>query len=318
MANENQTVNTDFYLVGFSDVPELQGLLFCVFVSVYLMIAAGNLIIMTVVYSDRRLHTPMYFFLSNLSFVDIGYTSVIFPKMLVGFSLEDTHISFKACMLQLYFFVALIVVEIVLLSIMAYDRYVAICNPLHYAIIMNKEVCLKLATGAWIIGFLEPIVHTILISNFSFCQTHQINHFFCDITALMKLSCTSTRNVEIMSFTLGVIVPIFSIILIITSYVKIISAILKIKTTAGRQKAFSTCASHLTVVVLYYGSLMFVYLRPASTYSVGQSKVLSFLYIALSPMCNPIVYTLKNQEFKNALKRRKGGNGKISGHKDCE
>ncbi|XP_069057623.1 olfactory receptor 1G1-like [Pleurodeles waltl] len=305
MAAENETVSTDFFLVGFSDVPRLQGLLFGSFVSIYLMIITGNLMIMTVVYSDLRLHTPMYFFLTQLSFVDIGCTSVIFPKMLAGFFLQHIRIAFKACILQLYFFILFVALEIVLLSIMAYDRYIAICNPLHYATIINKEACLKFATGAWIVGFLEPIVPSILISNFSFCQTHKINHFFCDLTAMMKLSCTSTRNVEIINFTLGVLLPISSVILVTTSYMKIISAIIKIKTTAGRKKAFSTCASHLTVVALYYGSLMFVYLRPASSYSVGQSKVISVLYLALSPMCNPIVYTLKNQEFKNALKRRK-------------
>ncbi|XP_069506135.1 olfactory receptor 5V1-like [Ambystoma mexicanum] len=188
---------------------------------------------------------------------------------------------------------------------MAYDRYVAICNPLRYMVIMNQAMCIRMSVGTWAIGLATPISHTIGVSRLSFCESHIINHFFCDLTALMKLSCTSTRSVETMTYIIGAILPLMSFILIISSYINIISAILKIQSTAGRRKAFSTCASHLTVVILFYGSICSTYIRPTSTYSVKSNKLWSLSYIAVTPLCNPLIYSLKNAELKSALRKNK-------------
>ncbi|XP_078510175.1 olfactory receptor 5G26-like [Lissotriton helveticus] len=195
-------------------------------------------------------------------------------------------------------------VEMYLLTIMSFDRYVAICKPLQYTLIMNKYVCLRMASGAWILGFLAPLLYIIFVSRLSFCKAREINHFFCEVIALLKLSCTSTRTIETMTFILDAIVVTFSWILIITSYIKIISAILKIKSNTQRSKAFSTCASHLTVVILFYGVIIFVFFKPVSMYSVSESKKFFLFYTGMAPFCNPIIYTLKNKEFKDALKRR--------------
>ncbi|XP_078510170.1 olfactory receptor 1G1-like [Lissotriton helveticus] len=306
MEDINQTYLGEFILVGFSDLSNLRVPIFAGCLFLYLLAVSGNLTVISVIYSESQLHTPMYFFLTNLSFVDISYTSVTIPKMLASFSLAKTQITLQECLLQVYFFMSMIAIEFLLLTIMSFDRYVAICNPLQYTMMMNRSVCLRMATGAWILGFLEPIFHTVLLSTFSFCKSHEINHFFCDIAALLKLSCTSTRTIETMTFILAVILVIFSWILIITSYIKIISAILKMQTTTQRQKAFSTCASHLTVVILFYGAIMFVYVRPVSMYSVSESKMFFLVYNGVAPLCNPIIYTLKNKEFKDALKRRTG------------
>ncbi|XP_078510169.1 olfactory receptor 5J3-like [Lissotriton helveticus] len=306
MSDINQTYGEEFVLVGFSDLSNLRVPIFVGFLLLYLITVSGNLTVISVIYLDSHLHTPMYFFLTNLSFVDISYTSVMFPQMLASVFLSKTHITLQECLLQVYFFGAMIATEFLLLTIMSFDRYVAICNPLQYTMIMRRSVCLQMASGALILGFLEPIFHTALLSTFSFCKTHEINHFFCDIAILLMLSCTSTYTIETMTFILAVIVLIFSWTLIITSYIKIISAILKMQTTTQRQKAFSTCASHLTVVVLFYGAIMFVYVRPVSMYSVSESKMFFLVYTGVVPMCNPIIYTLKNKEFKDALKRRTG------------
>ncbi|XP_069506070.1 olfactory receptor 5J3-like [Ambystoma mexicanum] len=306
MGERNATPVEVFILLGFSDLQDLRAPLLVGFLMIYLMTVGGNLLVMLVIYCDPHLHTPMYFFLTILSFIDISSISVTFPKMLASFYLRSTSITFKECLLQVYFFISLLTTEMFLLTIMAYDRYVAICSPLHYTMIMSKSVCFRMATGAWIAGFMGPISHIVLIATFDFCKTHEINHFFCDLTILLELSCTSTSNAEINIFILSFIVGVFLWALLIVSYVKIISAILKICSVTGRHKAFSTCASHLTVVILFYGTLMFVYVRPASTYSDTQSKISSLVYIALIPMCNPIIYTLKNKEFKDALKRKRG------------
>ncbi|XP_069506091.1 olfactory receptor 1G1-like [Ambystoma mexicanum] len=298
------TSGGDFILLGFTDLPDIRAPLLAGFLIIYLVTIGGNILVMSVIYCDSHLQTPMYFFLTNLSFIDISSISVTFPKMLASFYLQSTHITLRVCLVQLYFFFFLFATEIFLLTLMAYDRYVAICYPLHYTMIMNKSVTFRLAAGAWLFGLTEPLFHTISITTFSFCKTHEINHFFCDFTALMKLSCTSTQTTEIMTFITGVIVGIFSWVLIITSYVKIILALLRIQSVMGRHKAFSTCTSHLTIVILFYGSIMFVYMRPASSYSDMQSKISSLVYVALIPMCNPIIYTLKNKEFKDALKRK--------------
>ncbi|XP_078507319.1 olfactory receptor 1G1-like [Lissotriton helveticus] len=305
MKEENQTLLKDFLIVGFSDLPQLQVPLCAAFSVIYLLTLAGNLLIMATIYSNSHLHTPMYFFLTNLSFNDICYTSVIFPHMLANFFMDGTHISFIACLLQVYFFMFVVVVEYILLSVMALDRYVAICNPLRYMVIMNKAVCFRMAVGTWAVSFLVPLPHTVLLSQLSYCESHTINHFFCDITALMKISCSNTHSIETLTYIMGAIVALLCFNLIIISYVNIASSILKIKTKGGRHKAFSTCASHITVVVIFFGSLFGTYLRPTSTYLMRDTKISSLSYIALTPLCNPIIYSLKNTEFKNALRKTK-------------
>ncbi|XP_069057976.1 olfactory receptor 5V1-like [Pleurodeles waltl] len=305
MEKENLTSVENFLIVGFSDLPRLQILLASVFTLVYLMILIGNLFIMSIIYSSPTLHTPMYFFLLNLSFVDIGFISVTFPQMIVHFFLKNSRISLTECLLQIYFFLLLVVTEILLLAVMAFDRYVAICNPLHYVTIMNKSRCPQLAAGCWFSALILALPHTLLMSQLSYCQSHTINHFFCDFSALMKLSCTGIYIIETLNYSLGSTFGLGPFISIIISYMKIISVILKIKSTEGRKKAFSTCASHLTVVILFYGSISPTYLSPTSTFSMKENKILSLLYTTLPPLCNPIIYSLNNTEFKHALRKKK-------------
>ncbi|XP_078510122.1 olfactory receptor 5J3-like [Lissotriton helveticus] len=305
MESSNQTSLDTFLIVGFSDFPEIQVPLFVAFVLVYLTTLTGNFLIMLIIYSNPCLHTPMYFFLTHLSFIDICCTSVIFPKMLAQFFLEENYISQAQCLLQIYIFGSMISTEFLLLSVMAYDRYVAICHPLRYTTIMNETVCIHLSIACWFVGLLDPIPHTILISQLSFCASHTINHFFCEVTSIMKLSCTSTSTIDALTYILGAVVFITSFLLIITSYLKIISVILKIQSVVGRRKAFSTCTSHITVVVLFSGSLSSTYIRPTSAYSIKESKMLSLFYIIVIPICNPIIYSLNNTEFKNALRKKK-------------
>ncbi|XP_069506034.1 olfactory receptor 8D1-like [Ambystoma mexicanum] len=305
MNMDNQTSDTEFFIVGFSDFPQLKVPLFVAFLMVYLVTLGGNLIIFTLVCCNTQLHTPMYFFLTNLSFIDVTFTTTIFPKMLADFFAERPTFSLTECLVQLYFFMALVYGEFFLLTVMAYDRYVAICNPLRYSVIMSKALCSQLSAGAWVLAFLGPVPHTVMTSALSFCKSHLVNHFFCDITALMKISCTSTRRIETLSFITGTVVQVFSLLPIIISYIHIISAILKIQSVEGRSKAFSTCASHLTVVILFFGSLIIMYLRPPSMYSLNQNKVFALLYCAIVPLFNPIIYSLKNKELRNALRKIK-------------
>ncbi|XP_078507318.1 olfactory receptor 5V1-like [Lissotriton helveticus] len=303
MKAENLSSKEVFMIVGFSDLPRLQVPLFVLFSLIYALTLAGNLLIMAIIYSSPNMHSPMYFFLVNLSFIDISYTTVIFPPMLINFFLAGTYISLTECLLQAYFFMFVLSTEVVLLTVMAYDRYMAICNPLHYMVNMKKTVCIRLVAGCWAIGFLDALPHTVLISGLSFCGSHTINHFFCDVAALMKISCSNTDNIEILTYILGAIVTMTSFILIIISYVNIASSILQIRSKGGRHKAVSTCASHLTVVILFYASLSSTYMRPTTTYSMKENKILSLSYVAVTPLCNPIIYTLKNTEFKHALWR---------------
>ncbi|XP_069075018.1 olfactory receptor 6Y1-like [Pleurodeles waltl] len=195
--------------------------------------------------------------------------------------------------------------EFILLTIMAYDRYVAICNPLRYAVIINRTLCIKLSIGIWVFGFLEPIPYTVLFAELSYCKTNHINHFYCDITALLDLSCTSTHNIENVTYFLGAVLVMTTLFLILISYINIISAILRIQTKEGRHKTFSTCASHLTMVILFYAAILIMYMRPATTYSMNQNKIFSLLYTALTPLLNPFIYSLKNRDFKNALTKRR-------------
>ncbi|XP_029437206.1 olfactory receptor 1019-like [Rhinatrema bivittatum] len=302
MEAENLTTVTEFIILGFPEYPDLQIPLFLLFLLIYLIILMGNFTIIALTCLDPRLHTPMYFFLCNLSFLDISYTSVTLPKLLDIFLRKRQRISAFGCFTQVYFFIFSVCEEFLLLTVMGYDRYVAVCHPLRYTVIMNQEVCGLISTGALIFGFMDPVAHTVLLSHISYCGSNEINHFFCDPSALLKLSCSSTSTVENMSYVLGAFLALPCFILTLTSYACIISAILRIRSTEGRRNAFSTCSSHLTVVILFYGTIMYLYLRPTSMQSLTQNKLFALLYNVLIPMFNPIIYSLKNREVKEALR----------------
>ncbi|XP_030043957.1 olfactory receptor 1019-like [Microcaecilia unicolor] len=300
---ENTTAVTEFVILGFPEFPGLEIPLFLLFLFMYLVILIGNLTIVTVTYLDPHLHTPMYFFLCNLAFLDITSTSVTVPKLLDIFLRKHHHVSINACFTQVYFFIFSLSVESFLLAVMAFDRYVAVCHPLRYTTIMNWNVCVVMAAGSWICGFVEPVAYTVLLSSFSYCRSNRINHFFCDLSALLKLSCTSTSTIEYMTHILGTLAGMPCVITTFVSYTYIISAILKIRSAKGRCKAFSTCSSHITVVILFHGALLFSYMKPTSTQSLNQNKLCAVLYNVLIPMLNPMIYSLRNKEVKKALRR---------------
>ncbi|XP_075048028.1 olfactory receptor 5AR1-like [Mixophyes fleayi] len=298
--------DTDIIILGISDVPELQAPLFFVFILTYLLTILGNLTIILVICLSPELHNPMYFFLCNLSFLDISYSSVTQPQLFAILLRGPSVISFAACITQLYIFMSLACTEFVSLTAMSYDRYVAICKPLHYSILMNKKVCLLMATTCWIVGFLDPLAHTVVISQLPFCRPRILNHFYCDLSVLLNLTCVDKLFIEIMTYVVGSVVALPAFMLTLISYVFIISNILKISSTTGRQKAFSTCASHLTVVTLFYGTVLIMHMRPSSQYFLTQDKPLSVLYTAIIPMLNPLIYSLRNKDVKKALRKITG------------
>ncbi|KAE8589874.1 hypothetical protein XENTR_v10017797 [Xenopus tropicalis] len=292
-----------FIIQGFSDTPELQISLFALILGIYLIILLGNLIIFLVISCNPHLHTPMYIFLLNLSLIDISFSSNILPNLLHILLTQQNNISFLGCMAQMYVFVSLACNEYFLLTAMAYDRYVAICDPLHYIARMSRKHCAGLITAAFTVGFLDPVGHVVLISKLSYCASHLINHFFCDISPLLTLSCSSTFSVELLNYIEGPLLTFNSFLLTLTSYIFIISAILKIQSSEGRQKAFSTCASHLACVITLYGTVICLYMRPTKNYSLQRDKYFSLLYIALGPVLNPLIYTLKNKEFQSSFNK---------------
>ncbi|XP_053324493.1 olfactory receptor 5V1-like isoform X2 [Spea bombifrons] len=298
---DNQTTYLDFMILGLSDLPDLKVILFCILLLIYLLTLTGNAIIILMSRLDKRLHKPMYFFLSNLSFLDICYTSTTMPKMLQVLLMQRKSISFVGCAVQMYFFLAFIGTECVLLGIMSYDRFLAICNPLRYSVIMSSRLCISLASISWISGLLNSAVHTFFTFRLDFCGSNKINYFFCDIPPLLSLSCEDTSVNEVLLLSIGVFIGWTPFLCIIISYIYIIVTIIKMKSSEGQRKAFSTCASHLTVVILYYGSAIFNYVRPISSYSLGKDKVISVLYSVVTPMLNPLIYTLKNKEVKVAM-----------------
>ncbi|OCT71411.1 olfactory receptor 8H1 [Xenopus laevis] len=303
MASGSQQNVSGFIIQGFSDIPELQISFFVLFLGIYFIVLLGNLIVFLVISWSPHLHTPMYLFLQNLSIVDISFTSNILPNLLLLLLTQQNNISFLGCMTQMYFFLSLAGNEYFLLMAMAYDRYVAICDPLHYIARMSRRHCFWLITAAFTAGFTEPIGLVVLISKLSYCASRLINHFFCDITPLLKLSCCSTFNIELLIYIEGTLFTFNSFLLTLTSYIFIISAILKIQSSEGRQKAFSTCASHLTSVITLYGTLICLYVRPTTSYFLKRDKFFSLLYIVLGPVLNPLIYTLKNREFHSSLKK---------------
>ncbi|XP_039079419.1 olfactory receptor 8I2 [Hyaena hyaena] len=302
MTVNNFTEITLFILSGFAEHPELQVSLFLMFLFIYLFTVLGNLGLIMLIRIDSNLHTPMYFFLSNLAFIDIFYSSTVTPKALVNFQSKQKTISFVACFVQMYFFVGLVCSECFLLGSMAYDRYVAICNPLLYSVVMSQKVCNWLGIMPYAIGFTNSLISVCVISSLAFCES-SVNHFFCDTTALLALSCADAFSTEMVIFVLAGITLLSSLLIITLTYIAIISAILRIQSAAGRQKAFSTCASHLMGVTVFYGSLIFTYLQPDNTSSLTQAQVASVFYTIVIPMLNPLIYSLRNKDVKNALLR---------------
>ncbi|XP_004466687.2 olfactory receptor 8I2 [Dasypus novemcinctus] len=302
MARSNFTEVTFFILSGFEDYPNLQVSLFLLFLFIYLFTVLGNLGLITLIRIDSQLHTPMYFFLSNLAFIDIFYSSTVTPNTLVNFQSNQKTISFVGCFVQMYFFVGLLCSECFLLGSMAYDRYVAICNPLLYSVVMSQKVCNWLGVMPYVIGFTNSLTSICVISSLVFCDS-SINHFFCDTTALLALSCIDAFSTEMVIFVLAGFTLLSSLLIITVTYFAIISAILRIQSAVGRQKAFSTCASHLLGVTVFYGSLIFTYLQPDNTSSLTQAQVASVFYTIVIPMLNPLIYSLRNKDVKNALLR---------------
>ncbi|XP_062994328.1 olfactory receptor 10A2-like [Elgaria multicarinata webbii] len=302
---ERRSLNTapdNFILLGLSDDPKLQSLLFAAFLVIYILTLAGNLLIILLTLTDSSLCTPMYFFLRNLSFLEICYTSVNVPKMLNNILSGSQSISFIGCALQTYFTFFLGGSECFLLASMAYDRYVAICKPLHYPVLMSRKVYTSLAVASWLSGFFMSFGHTSMVFTLPFCDSNVINHFFCDIPPLLKLACGDTTRTEIAVFTVAMVFVTFPFILILMSYAGIIAAILKISSSEGRKKTFSTCSSHLIVVTLFFGSACIMYLKPNSTYSPNTDKYLSLFYTVVGPILNPVIYSLRNKEVKYAFK----------------
>ncbi|KAM3936722.1 olfactory receptor 5V1-like [Leptodactylus fuscus] len=299
----NWTSKIDFTLAGLSSDDRVQPFLFVVFLLLYLMSLCGNLTIATTIWMESKLHTPMYFFLGNLSFLDICYSSVTVPKLLTSLIGGSSEISYRGCMAQLYFYVSCCSTECLLLSVMGFDRYVAICNPMHYTTIMNKQKCVYLATALWLTGFLTSVIHTIFTAQLPYCKSHQISHFFCDIPPMLKLACSDTFLNKLLILTAGGFLGLSSFFLTLVSYIQIISAILKIRTKVGRSRAFSTCASHLVVVLIFFGSISFMYMRPTSMSSLEQDQIVSLLYAVVTPALNPVIYSLRNKEVKSAMKR---------------
>ncbi|NP_001376097.1 olfactory receptor 5B2-like [Vulpes vulpes] len=300
---DNRTEGTQFILLGLTNAPELQIPLFIMFTLIYLITLAGNLGMMMLILLDSRLHTPMYFFLSNLSLVDFGYSTAVTPKVMAGLLRGDQVISYNACAAQMFFFVAFATVENYLLASMAYDRYAAVCKPLHYTTTMTTGVCARLAIGSYICGFLNASFHVGDIFSLSLCNSNPVHHFFCDVPAVMALSCSDKHISEVFLVFMSSFNALFALLVILISYLFIFITILKVQSAQGHQKALSTCASHLTTVSIFYGTVIFMYLQPSSSHSMDTDKIASVFYSMVIPMLNPLVYSLRNKEVKCAFKK---------------
>ncbi|XP_003224551.1 olfactory receptor 5V1 [Anolis carolinensis] len=306
MKVHNQTVFSEFIILGFQDLQELHLLLFSGFLTIYLFTVLWNAFIITMATLDQRLRTPMYFFLGNLSVLDICYTTTTIPPMMSLLLTQRNSISYIGCLLQLYFFFSFVGTECLLLAVMAFDRYVAICKPLHYPLVIRRKFCLQLATLCWASGFFNSAIHTCFAFRLPFCNDNRLDAFYCDIPPLLKLSCGDiTLNQRLLLF-IGLFIAWTPLFCILLSYAYIISTVLKIRSTEGRQKAFSTCSSHLTVVLLYYGSCIFTYLRPISSQSSVNAKLIPLMYSILTPLLNPVIYTLRNKDVKKAFQSAMG------------
>ncbi|XP_028635221.1 olfactory receptor 1020-like [Grammomys surdaster] len=301
--DKNDTEVTEFILLGLSDNPDLQGVLFALFLIIYMMTLVGNLGMMALIKIDCSLHTPMYFFLSSLSFVDASSSSTVTPKLLLNLLAEDKAISFNGCAAQFFFFGSFLGTECFLLAMMAYDRYVAIWSPLLYPVLMSGRICFMLVSTSFLAGFGNAAIHTGMTFRLSFCGSNKINHFYCDTPPLLKLSCSDIQinGIVIMAFSSFTVV--ICVLIVLISYLCILIAILRMPSAEGRHKAFSTCASHLTAVTIFFGSILFMYLRPTTSYSMEQDKIVSVFYTVVIPMLNPLIYSLKNKDVKEAVKK---------------
>ncbi|XP_044305937.1 olfactory receptor 13G1-like [Varanus komodoensis] len=299
---KNQSARTEFLLRGLAHSPELQILLFCLFTLIYVIALAGNALLIFTICTCKKLHNPMYFLLINLSLVNVLSISVTTPKLIQTLLTHRKNISFHGCITQVYLFIWLLVTELLLLTCMAFDRYAAICQPLRYVFIMKKEFCVSIVMAAWVTGMINSAVHTGLALQLSFCNSNIINHFFCDLPPLLKLSSSDTSLNETMAFMADVIFGICSCGLTLTSYLFILRAIFKIRSTEGKKKAFSTCSSHLIVVSFYFSTVIYTYIRPTSVYSLDIDKFVSLIYSVVTPLLNPVVYSLRNKEVKEVVK----------------
>uniref|UniRef100_A0A8C3RYS1 Olfactory receptor n=1 Tax=Chelydra serpentina TaxID=8475 RepID=A0A8C3RYS1_CHESE len=304
----NQTGVSEFILLGFSDHPQVQLILFVAFASAYAAALLGNVSIITVICSQPGLHTPMYFFLVNLSLLDIGCVTSTVPQMLTNLLAQKKAISFQGCLAQMYFFSAflatelLLLTEYILLAVMSYDRYVAICFPLHYGTIMSRKICILLVICSWIGGFLAVFIPTAMKSGLPFCGPNIINHFFCDSAPLLHLACSDIRLIELVDFLVSASVALGTLLPTVVSYLCILATIMKIPSTKGRIKAFSTCSSHFTIITIGYGTSMFIYVRPSQDHFMSLNKVASLMTTVVTPMLNPFIFSLRNQQVKEALR----------------
>ncbi|XP_075809533.1 olfactory receptor 5AC1-like [Microtus pennsylvanicus] len=303
MMEVNRTLLTEFVFRGITDRPELQVPLFLVFFFIYVITMVGNLGLIFLIWKDPHLHTPMYFFLGNLAFADACTSSSVTPKMLMKFSNRNDMISMGECFPQFYFFCFSATTEIFLLVAMAYDRYVAICNPLHYTVVMSKRLCTVLISMSYIIGFLNPIVHVGLLFRLTFCTSNIIDHFYCEIMPIYTISCTDPSLNALVAFVFASSIQISTSVTIVVSYARVLFAVLNMKSKSGRKKAFFTCSAHLLSVSLFYGTLLFMYVSPGSGPGKTQDKMYSLFYTVVIPLPNPFIYSLRNKEVLGALKR---------------
>lgn len=302
MTKTNFTV-TEFVFLGLSSQPQMQLILFVMFSFFYLLTVAGNIIIITIIQIEPRLQTPMYFFLTNLSFLDICYISTNVPQMLSNMMGRKKTIPFSSCATQMYFSLSFGMIECVLLGVMAYDRYVAICHPLHYTVMMDRSTCVRLAAVSWSSSFLSSMVINVLTLSLPYCGPNVLNHFFCEVPSILRLACTDTSFIEMVVFIFSIIIVFIPFLLIVVSYARILLSVLRMQSASGRHKALSTCASHLTVVALFYGTAIFMYMRPQSKSSRAGGKIIAVFYTVITPMLNPLIYSLRNQDVKGALRR---------------
>ncbi|XP_037350151.1 olfactory receptor 1J4-like [Talpa occidentalis] len=300
---KNQSSVSEFLLLGLPIRPEQRGLFFALFLGMYLTTVLGNLLIILLIRLDSRLHTPMYFFLSHLAFTDVSFSSVTVPKMLMSMNTQDQSIPYAGCVSQMYFFIFFTDLDSFLLTSMAYDRYVAICHPLHYTTIMSEGLCASLVAASWVLSCASALSHTLLLAQLTFCDDNTIPHFFCDLGALLKLSCSDISLNELVIFTVGVAVITFPLMCILVSYGRIGATILKVPSTKGICKALSTCGSHLAVVSLYYGAIMGLYFFPSSNTSSDKDVIVSVMYTVVTSLLNPFIYSLRNRDMKGALEK---------------
>ncbi|XP_058552520.1 olfactory receptor 2W3 [Neofelis nebulosa] len=303
MDGTNDSTQGNFILLGFSDHPHLERILFVVILIAYLLTLVGNTTIILVSRLDPHLHTPMYFFLTHLSFLDLSFTTSSIPQLLYNLNGRDKTISYTGCAIQLFLFLGLGGVECLLLAVMAYDRFVAVCKPLHYLVIMNPRLCMGLVLVVWGCGVANSLVMSPVTLQLPRCGRHSVDHFLCEMPALIRMACVNTAAIEGTVFVLAVGIVLSPLVFILVSYGYIVRAVLQIQPVSGRQRAFNTCGSHLTVVSLFYGNIIYMYMQPGNSSSQDQSKFLTLFYNIVTPLLNPLIYTLRNKEVKGALRR---------------